>query len=124
MRLMGIAATDREMRLRREIATYLEAVKIARQWKNRHIAEVAGFSTPAQVSKVFNLKHTMGTDKLLRIQEVTNMPWPQSLKDAILANGTPVQSMTAELSLTMEQLKALPAEVREALLAHLPRKAS
>lgn len=124
MLLMGIPATEREKLLRREIAAYLGAVKIARQWKNRHIAEVAGFSTPAQVSKVFSLQHTMGTDKLLRIQEATKMPWPQSLHDAILANGIPAQTMPSGVSLTMEQIKALPTEVREALLAHLPRKAS
>jgi hypothetical protein len=124
MRLMGTPATDREKHLRREIANYLRAVKVARQWKNRHIAAAAGYSTPAQVSKIFSLVHTMGADKLLRIQELTDMPWPQSLKDAILAHGAPVQTVPEGLSLTMDQIKALPAEVREALLAHLPRKAS
>ncbi len=80
---MTTPASEREMRLREQIAGYVEAVKLIKGWRNRDIAAAVGYTTPAQVSKVVNQKHTMGADKLLRLERATGLPIPDPIMTAI-----------------------------------------
>lgn len=71
------------MHLRELIAGYVSAVKIIKNWRNRDVAAAVGYTTPAQVSKVLNLKHTMGADKLLRLERATGIAVPDPIMTAI-----------------------------------------
>lgn len=106
---------------RRQIALYLEAVMVARQWKLVRTGEAAGGLKHTTISRALKRENTLSYPALLALAEASGVPIPESLTSAARTAQQPTRpAEEAELARRIAQVaKDLTEPERQALLRSL-----
>lgn len=93
---------------RRQIALYLQTVKIATGWGQVKIGDVAGV-VHTTIGRALKGEHTLGFEKLMAISEASNQPIPDKLRGAAIAAQQPTRREVAEIK---EQIQSVAAQLQ------------
>jgi hypothetical protein len=108
---------------RRQIAVYLEAVRIATGWKDVRMGEEAGGLAHTTIGRARKGKNTLSFPALLALEEASGCEIPPSLRGAAIAALQPARRERQELQEKIRNVAAdLSAEEQEELLEELKKR--
>lgn len=110
---------------RRQIALYLQAVKIAKNWGQVKMGDVAGV-VHTTIGRALKGDHTLNYPALLALEEASGVPIPEALTGAARAIQQPTRReavvLEDQIRSVAEQLKGKPKTEQDAIIEEL-RKA-
>ena len=109
---------------RRQIATYLRSVMLAKRWKLVETGKHAGNLKHTTISRAIKGENTLGYPALLALEAASGVPLPDSLKGAAIAAQQPTLSdapSAEEIRQVAADLQKKSPEVQRAIIAELQR---
>lgn len=108
---------------RRQIAFYLEAVRLAHGWKNVEMGQKAGGLAHTTIGRALKLETTLGFPALLALEEASGVTIPQTLRGAAIAAQQPTRTERDDLEERIAAVaRDLTKDERQALLDRLQRE--
>lgn len=110
---------------RRQIAAYLDVVRVDKGWKNVEMGQKAGGLAHTTIARARKGEHTLSFPALLALEAASGIPIPAELKRAAIAAQQPPELQDAPSAQELRRIRAeferQSPEAQKALLAELQK---